>query len=100
MKRAVRWYDYITINIYWLGLNVASGTITPVLLPYNGHILVGNVHADSADEVAANLELADGLLGEAARRGAAGRAGAMGRLAGAGAPDSTGLRVTRRRGRS
>jgi MFS family permease len=29
-----RWYDHITINIYWLGLNVASGTITPVLLPY------------------------------------------------------------------
>jgi len=30
----VRWYDHITINIYWLGLNIASGTITPVLLPY------------------------------------------------------------------
>jgi MFS family permease len=29
-----RWYDHITINIYWLGLNVASGTITPILLPY------------------------------------------------------------------
>jgi Na+/melibiose symporter-like transporter len=24
----------ITVNIYWLGLNVASGTLTPVLLPY------------------------------------------------------------------
>ena len=34
MKRKMRWYDHITINIYWLGINVASGTITPVLLPY------------------------------------------------------------------
>ena len=34
MKQERRWYDYITINIYWLGINVASGTITPVLLPY------------------------------------------------------------------
>jgi MFS family permease len=30
----MRWYDHIFINIYWLGINVASGTITPVLLPY------------------------------------------------------------------
>ncbi len=34
MKQQLRWYDYITINIYWLGFNVASGSITPVLLPY------------------------------------------------------------------
>jgi MFS family permease len=34
MKREMRWQDHITINIYWLGINVASGTITPVLLPY------------------------------------------------------------------
>jgi len=34
MKRELRWYDYLTINSYWLGINVASGTITPVLLPY------------------------------------------------------------------
>jgi len=34
MKQELRWYDYITINIYWLGFNVASGSITPVLLPY------------------------------------------------------------------
>jgi MFS family permease len=34
MKKAMHWYDHITINIYWLGLNVATGTITPVLLPY------------------------------------------------------------------
>ena len=34
MNRPLRWYDHITINIYWLGLNVSSGVITPVLLPY------------------------------------------------------------------
>jgi MFS family permease len=34
MKRDLRWHDYITINTYWLGFNVASGSITPLLLPY------------------------------------------------------------------
>lgn len=34
MTKKLRWYEYITINIYWLGLNVSSGTITPVLLPF------------------------------------------------------------------
>jgi MFS family permease len=30
----MRWSDHIPLNIYWLGLNVSSGVITPVLLPY------------------------------------------------------------------
>lgn len=30
----MRWYDHVTINLAWLGLNVASGVITPVMLPY------------------------------------------------------------------
>ncbi len=34
MKKDMQWYDYLTINAYWLGLNIASGVITPVLLPY------------------------------------------------------------------
>ena len=34
MTKKLRWYEYITINVYWLGLNVSSGTITPVLLPF------------------------------------------------------------------
>jgi len=33
MKK-LRWYDHITINIYWLGLNMASGSITPIILPF------------------------------------------------------------------
>src|SRR5512139_2952684 len=34
MKKPMHWYDYITINIYWLGFNIASGSMTPVILPY------------------------------------------------------------------
>ena len=34
MRSPLRWRDYIAINIYWLGLNISSGIITPVLLPY------------------------------------------------------------------
>lgn len=33
-KQEMSWRDHIAINIYWMGLNVASGVITPVLLPY------------------------------------------------------------------
>lgn len=34
MKRPMRWYEHIALNIYWLGINIASGIITPILLPY------------------------------------------------------------------
>ncbi|MGD1995151.1 MAG: MFS transporter [Anaerolineae bacterium] len=34
MKKRLSWYDHIAVNIYWLGLNVSAGIITPVLLPY------------------------------------------------------------------
>ncbi|HEY43946.1 MAG TPA: SLC45 family MFS transporter [Anaerolineae bacterium] len=33
MKRALRWYDYITVNIYWLGLSTLSQTLTPLVFP-------------------------------------------------------------------
>ena len=29
-----RWIDHFGINSYWLGINIASGVITPLLLPY------------------------------------------------------------------
>ena len=32
--RELRWYDFITINSYWLGFNIVSASITPLLLPY------------------------------------------------------------------
>lgn len=34
MERRLRWYDFIFVNVYWLGINMASGIITPILLPY------------------------------------------------------------------
>jgi MFS family permease len=33
-ERELRWFDFITINSYWLGFNVVSASITPLLLPY------------------------------------------------------------------
>lgn len=33
MKR-MRWYDYITCNSYWLGLNMATASIGPIILPF------------------------------------------------------------------
>lgn len=33
-RALLRWYDHLSINAFWLGINVASGTLTPVLLPY------------------------------------------------------------------
>jgi len=29
----IRWYDYITVNIYWLGQSVYAQTLTPLVLP-------------------------------------------------------------------
>ncbi len=33
MKRAMRWYDYITINVYWFALTARSQVLTPLVLP-------------------------------------------------------------------
>ncbi len=38
--RKLRWFDYITINIYSLGLSMASGSLTPIILPYLVALLV------------------------------------------------------------
>jgi MFS family permease len=34
MKQRLRWFEFLTINAYWLGINIASGVITPLLLPF------------------------------------------------------------------
>ncbi|HSV85167.1 MAG TPA: MFS transporter [Levilinea sp.] len=34
MQREMHWYHHLPINIYWLGINIATGIITPILLPY------------------------------------------------------------------
>jgi MFS family permease len=33
MMKKLRWFDYITINIYWLGLTTLSQTVTPLVFP-------------------------------------------------------------------
>lgn len=40
MKK-LRWFDYITINIYWLGISMASASLTPIILPYLVALFVG-----------------------------------------------------------
>ena len=34
MNRSLRWHDFFSVNAYWLGMNVASSVLTPLLLPY------------------------------------------------------------------
>lgn len=41
MKKTLVWFDHISINIYWLGINVASGSITPIILPFLVTMFVG-----------------------------------------------------------
>lgn len=33
MKRALRWFDYLTINIYWFALTTRSQVLAPLILP-------------------------------------------------------------------
>lgn len=33
MERPIRWFDYINVNIYWLGLTSLSQTMTPLVIP-------------------------------------------------------------------
>ncbi len=33
MKRAIRWFDYITFNIYWFALTTRSQVISPLIVP-------------------------------------------------------------------
>lgn len=40
MKKKLPWYRLCAINSYWLGINSANGTLTPLLLPYLVLLLV------------------------------------------------------------
>ncbi|MBU0493416.1 MAG: MFS transporter [Chloroflexi bacterium] len=42
MKRALRWYDYITINIYWFALTTRSQVLTPLIIPLLVQQFVGD----------------------------------------------------------
>ena len=46
--RALRWWDYITVNIYWLGLNIASGSLTPYIYPILVVLVVGEESKNTA----------------------------------------------------
>lgn len=34
MERKLSWFDHFTINSYWLGINIASSILSPILTPY------------------------------------------------------------------
>lgn len=40
MQRKLAWREHIVINIPWFGLNITTGTLTPLLLPYLVLLLV------------------------------------------------------------
>ncbi|MBI9043963.1 MAG: MFS transporter [Anaerolineaceae bacterium] len=42
MKRALRWFDYITINIYWFALTTRSQVLTPLIVPLLVQRFVGD----------------------------------------------------------
>ncbi len=42
MKRDIRWYDYITINIFYFGLTARSQTLTPLILPLLVQMFMGD----------------------------------------------------------
>jgi MFS family permease len=47
MTRPTRWYDYLTVNIYWLGLTALSQTMTPLVLPLLVQQFVGETSKGS-----------------------------------------------------
>lgn len=62
MRERMRWYDHITVNLYWLGLNVASGTITPVLLPYLVAMFVPPEHKNTYLAIVRAIGLAVAMM--------------------------------------
>jgi MFS family permease len=42
MQRAIRWYDYVTINIYWFALTTRSQVLTPLIIPLLVQQFVGD----------------------------------------------------------
>lgn len=57
MKK-IHWWEHLTINAYWLGINVISGSLTPIILP----LLVGEFIGAEAKNSYLALLRASGLL--------------------------------------
>jgi len=47
VKQIIRWYDYITINIFWVGLTALSQTMTPLVFPLLIQQFVGEAQKGS-----------------------------------------------------
>jgi len=62
MNPKTRWVDYLTINIYWLGLNMGSGVITPVLLPYLVALFVASEEKNTSLATVRVIGLAAAML--------------------------------------
>lgn len=48
MKKIFRWYDYITINVFYFGLTTRSQTLTPLILPLLVQKFAGDTMKGSA----------------------------------------------------
>lgn len=48
MKKELRWYDYITLNINWFALTTRSQTLTPLVIPLLVQQFVGEANKGSA----------------------------------------------------
>jgi MFS family permease len=48
MNRTLRWYDLITINIYWFALNTRAQTLSPLIIPLLVQQFVGEESKGSA----------------------------------------------------
>ena len=42
MERKIRWYDYITVNIFYFALTARSQTLTPLILPLLVQVFMGD----------------------------------------------------------
>lgn len=42
LNQVIRWYDYITININWLGISTLSQTMAPLVVPLLVQRFVGD----------------------------------------------------------
>jgi MFS family permease len=46
--KRLRWYDYITINIFWLGLNIRNTALGSIFMPYLVQLFVPAARINSA----------------------------------------------------
>ena len=47
MKRAIRWYDTITINAYWFALTTRAQVLTPLVIPLLVQRFVGEASKET-----------------------------------------------------